>query len=69
MQLSKQRRLPNNPRCVFQLGVGGGWGERQEQLGVVCITVVRESMNPCDVIAEPSDVVYSENRSGPNTGP
>ena len=44
-------------------------GERQEQLGVVCITVVRESMNPCDVIAEPSDVVYSENRSGPNTEP
>ena len=48
------------------VGVGGGWGKREEQLGVVRIT---DEENPCDVFAEPNDLVYSENRSGPNTEP
>ena len=26
-------------------------------------------MNPCDVNAEPSDLVHSENRSGPSSEP
>ena len=26
------------------VGVGGRWGKREEQLGVICIKVVRESM-------------------------
>ena len=41
------------------MGVGGGWGKREDS----------GYENPCDVFAEPSDLVYSENRDGPNTEP
>ena len=41
VQLSKQRRLQTFRDACCNMGVGGGWGEREEQLGVVCISVVR----------------------------
>ena len=42
------------------------WRKREEQLGIVSITAEE---NPCDVVAEPIDLVYSENRSGTNAEP
>ena len=44
---------------MHNVGVGGGWGKREDS----------GYENPCDVFAEPSDLVYSENRDGPNTEP
>ena len=50
----------------FQLVGVGRWGGKRGTVGVVCITVEE---NPCDVTAEPGDLVYNENRSGPSTEP
>ena len=65
MQLSKLRCQTFRDACCNVI-VGGGWGKREEQLGGISITVLRESMQ-CD--CRPSDLEYSENRSDPNTEP
>ena len=51
---------------VCNVVVVGGWGKREGQLGIVCITVVSACVI---VIVEPSDLAYCENRSGPTTEP
>ena len=48
------------------VAAGGGRGEREEQL---VSSAEQWSENPCDVTAEPRDLVYSGNRTGPDTEP